>query len=118
MARIGLGFDRQTDFGKAIGGFAFSQISRAERGDNLPTPEMLLALLNRCGLDLNWLMTGKGPMWTSPVPGMMMRTGTVGETHYDPDYNRHIKERSAEIQAAKAASAPVRQPPRATPHKI
>ena len=104
MARIGLGFDRQAEFGKAIGGFAFSQIGRAERGENFPPPEMLLALLNRCGVDLNWLMTGKGEMWTSPVPGMMLRAGIAGESHYDPDYNRRIHEGSAKIATEKAAA--------------
>jgi len=60
-ARRRLGFRSQAEFGAALGGFTVQQISRAERGMNAPTPEILAALA-RHRVNVNWLLTGDGPI--------------------------------------------------------
>ena len=62
--RIDLKFVRQGEFGAYLGGFPATTISRAERGDNLPGTRLCVALLRKCGLNLNWLFTGEGTKGT------------------------------------------------------
>jgi len=61
QARRHLDDATQGEFGKMLGGFTVAQISQAERGRNLPSPEMLVALAEY-GFNLNWLLLGEGPM--------------------------------------------------------
>ncbi|HET6441851.1 MAG TPA: helix-turn-helix domain-containing protein [Phycisphaerae bacterium] len=68
QARHALGFRRQDEFGKALGGFTLDQISRVERGSNLPSPRLLTALA-RFGINANWILTGEGAMRGIPVVG-------------------------------------------------
>jgi SOS-response transcriptional repressor LexA len=77
QARIMLGFDTQQDLAKALGNFAFSQVSRAERDENLPTAEMLLALAQQY-INVNWLLTGRGEMF--------IRDAEHPGPAYDPRY--------------------------------
>ena len=62
--RKDLKFIRQGEFGAFLGGFPATTISRAERGDNLPGTRLCVALLGKCGLNLNWLFTGEGTKGT------------------------------------------------------
>lgn len=62
-ARFFLGDKTQEDFGKQIGGFTAAQIGQAERGKNLPTGELLIALAKN-GINVNYILTGEGTMWT------------------------------------------------------
>lgn len=59
--RFRLGHRNQAAFGEALGGFTLDQVSRAERGDSHPPPEMLEALALR-GISVNWLLLGRGDM--------------------------------------------------------
>ncbi|MBE3100343.1 MAG: hypothetical protein IMZ44_24755, partial [Planctomycetes bacterium] len=49
-----------------LGPFTLPQISQAERGRNLPCPEMLLALSQR-GISTDWFLTGEGPKYRLPL---------------------------------------------------
>jgi len=61
QARYALGYRTQEVFGKALGGITKNRMSRAERGENLIPTEMLYALADK-GININWLLTGKGAM--------------------------------------------------------
>jgi len=58
-ARFLLGDKKQGEFGQQLGGFSTGQIGQVERGRNLPTGELLLALA-RQGINLNYILTGEG----------------------------------------------------------
>jgi len=62
-ARQALGFRRQDDFARFLGGFSRGQVSRVEQGLQGPPPEMMAALVEIVGLNANWLLTGEGEMW-------------------------------------------------------
>jgi transcriptional regulator with XRE-family HTH domain len=48
----------QTEFGRLLG-IAQTQLSRYERGENLPTTEVLLKLKGHSGKSIDWILTGK-----------------------------------------------------------
>jgi transcriptional regulator with XRE-family HTH domain len=48
----------QTEFGRLLG-IAQTQLSRYERGENLPTTEVLLKLKGHSGRSIDWILTGK-----------------------------------------------------------
>lgn len=43
-------------------GLSMGMISETETGKNKPSPNLMLALLNIYGVNLNWLLTGEGEM--------------------------------------------------------
>jgi len=61
QVRVALGFSTQAAFAKELGNFTLNRMSRAERGENLIPTEMLYALADK-GININWLLTGKGAM--------------------------------------------------------
>jgi SOS-response transcriptional repressor LexA len=63
LTRIFMGFDRQSDFGRALGGVPQTTISSAERGLNLPSPAILQALAQDHWINVSWLLTGRGEMF-------------------------------------------------------
>jgi len=83
-ARYALGYRRQDEFGKALGGFTTDQIGRVERGANLPTPKLLQAL-TRLGINISWVLTGEGTMRGVPVVGRVTGGGLAGEEPIDED---------------------------------
>ncbi len=50
----------QTEFGRLLG-IGQTQLSRYERGENLPTTEVLLKLKAYSGKSIDWILTGKEP---------------------------------------------------------
>lgn len=70
-ARLTMGYKRQVDFGLAMGGLTLDQVSRAERGLNLPPAELIIGMAAH-GVNANWIMLGEGPMMRgeeTPVGG-------------------------------------------------
>jgi len=61
VVRIALGFNSQAAFAKWLGGFTITRMSRAERGANPPPSELLYALAMR-GINVNYILTGKGTL--------------------------------------------------------
>lgn len=104
QARAAFGFDQQADFGAFLGGVPRSTIGYVERGQGLPNAKMLIGLIERCGLSLNWLFTGKGDMFVSDLPRLAREAGIVGARH-DPDFNRAVKARRAAQEAEANAAA-------------
>ena len=78
FAREKMGFRRQTEFGRDLGGFTLDQISRAERGDNWPPHDLLLALA-RVGINLNYLFTGNGSLWSDSPQSVKLEGGQIAE---------------------------------------
>ena len=52
----------QEQFAKELG-VSFATINRYEKGKRLPDAEFLQILIDRYRVNLNWLFTGKGPMF-------------------------------------------------------
>jgi transcriptional regulator with XRE-family HTH domain len=53
------GFDlSQAEFGKMLG-IGQAQLSKYEKGDNLPTVELLLKLRAHSGKSIDWIITGQ-----------------------------------------------------------
>ena len=61
----------QEEFGQRLGGIAWMQISRYERGNALPRVETLVRMKGEFDVSLDWLLTGNGE---PAVPG---RPGTT-----------------------------------------
>jgi SOS-response transcriptional repressor LexA len=61
-----LGYRRQGDFGRDMGGLTIDQVSRAERGDNFPPIEFLVGLAKK-SINVNFILTGEGPVDTTPL---------------------------------------------------
>jgi SOS-response transcriptional repressor LexA len=79
QARIACGFDRQSDFGRSLGGVPQTTLSSAERGDNLPSPAILVALAGNY-INVNWLLTGRGEMFIRDA----LHPGPVHDPRYGP----------------------------------
>lgn len=56
----------QADLAKVLG-CSPSSISNAERGNELPSPQLLVTLLRIYNVSIDWLLTGKGGMYVSPI---------------------------------------------------
>lgn len=78
-ARADMRIARQADLGLLLGGIPRTTISRTERGENLPGAELLRALVQICGLNINWLLTGEGEMWLRARPPLP-RPAVAGAT--------------------------------------
>jgi transcriptional regulator with XRE-family HTH domain len=50
-------------------GLSKGMISETETGKNKPSPNLMLALLNIYGLNLNWLLTGEGEILSKKCEG-------------------------------------------------
>ncbi len=70
--RILMGFDSQEAFGATLGGFSVNRVSRAERGENPIPTEMLTALAEK-GVNVNYILTGEGPMWARHIVRLSQR---------------------------------------------
>lgn len=60
-------------------GLSKGMISETETGKNKPSPNLMLALLNIYGLNLNWLLTGEGDMFVQETEGRPNETKNYGE---------------------------------------
>jgi len=60
-------------------GLSKGMISETETGKNKPSPNLLLALLNIYGLNLNWLLTGEGDMFVQEPEGHPAEKKNYGE---------------------------------------
>lgn len=102
-----LGFRRQDAFGQALGGCTADQVGRAERGANLPPPEMIVGLA-ALGVDLNWLITGQGTIFNeaagraaSPLAGDLEAVLRLVETLRDaPEAADSIRKILTDVQEA------------------
>jgi transcriptional regulator with XRE-family HTH domain len=56
----------QADLGKKLG-IQFQHVSKYERGETVPTWENLIKLNELYDININWLLTGKGKMFISPI---------------------------------------------------
>ena len=56
----------QRDFGENLG-IQYQHVSKYERGETVPTWENLIKLIDIYGVNVNWLLTGKGNMFLSPM---------------------------------------------------
>ena len=56
----------QTHLGEKLG-IQFQHVSKYERGETVPTWENLIKLNNLYDVNINWLLTGKGKMFLSPI---------------------------------------------------
>lgn len=61
--RIGI---TQAELGEKLG-IQFQHVSKYERGETVPTWENLIKLIDLYDVNINWLLTGKGSMFLSPV---------------------------------------------------
>lgn len=61
-----MGGGKQDEFGAALGGFSRIQVSNVERGHTPPPAAMLHAMAEK-GINVNWLLTGQGPMLHLPL---------------------------------------------------
>jgi transcriptional regulator with XRE-family HTH domain len=59
---------KQKDFGATIGVKSLDTISRWERGLGYPSADILAAIHEKYGTNIQWLISGEGPMWTSGEP--------------------------------------------------
>ena len=79
-AREALGFSRKADFAKHVD-IERSTYDRLEKGPHKPSGESLEAIALRCPrLNLNWVMTGRGPMLFDDVPTAQAPAPTPGLT--------------------------------------
>lgn len=56
----------QAELGEKLG-IQFQHVSKYERGATVPTWENLIKLMEIYDVNINWLLTGKGSMFLSPV---------------------------------------------------
>jgi len=56
----------QTELGEKLG-IQFQHVSKYERGETVPTWENLIKLAELFDININWLLTGKGKMFLSPI---------------------------------------------------
>jgi len=56
----------QSDLGEKLG-IQFQHVSKYERGETVPTWENLIKLNELYEVNINWLLTGKGKMFLSPI---------------------------------------------------
>ena len=85
--KIGL---TQTDFGEKLG-IQFQHVSKYERGESVPTWENLRKLNDLYDVNINWLLTGKGKMFLSPIT-YSMEDGELIEKVKDLDSDSQIDE--------------------------
>lgn len=56
----------QSELGEKLG-IQFQHVSKYERGETVPTWENLIKLHEFYDVNINWLLTGKGTMFVSPL---------------------------------------------------
>lgn len=56
----------QSEFAKVLGVSA-SSISNSERGNELPSPNLLISILRIYNISVDWILTGQGGMCVSPI---------------------------------------------------
>lgn len=56
----------QAELGEKLG-IQFQHVSKYERGETVPTWENLIKLAELYDVNINWLLTGKGSMFLSPL---------------------------------------------------
>lgn len=56
----------QSELGEKLG-IQFQHVSKYERGETVPTWENLIKLHEFYDVNINWLLTGKGTMFVSPI---------------------------------------------------
>jgi len=56
----------QVELGNHLG-IQFQHVSKYERGESVPTWENLIKLIELLGVNINWLLTGKGKMFLTPL---------------------------------------------------
>lgn len=56
----------QRDAGEILG-INFQHVSKYERAEFVPTFENLIKLINHFSININWLLTGNGPMYLKPT---------------------------------------------------
>ena len=56
----------QAELGKKLG-IKFQHVSKYERGETVPTWENLIKLNDLYDVNINWLLTGRGKMFLSPI---------------------------------------------------
>ncbi len=56
----------QTEMGNSLG-IQYQHVSKYERGENIPTWENLIKLIEMYSVNVNWLLTGRGKMFLSPI---------------------------------------------------
>ncbi|MDZ7263993.1 MAG: helix-turn-helix transcriptional regulator [candidate division KSB1 bacterium] len=67
----------QSELGEKLG-IQFQHVSKYERGETVPTWENLIKLHEFYDVNINWLLTGKGTMFVSPL------TYSVADTQSPP----------------------------------
>ena len=102
--RIEFGFIRQSEFGLFLDGVPGTTISNAETGKNFPSPRILVGLVERAGVDLNWLFTGKGDMFATRAALALRQMGIGARIRYDPDFNLKVQEGSRRLAAARSSA--------------
>jgi len=58
---------KQGDFAQKLG-IVQQQLSKYERGENKPSVEFLIKMHNEFNVNIDWLLTGAGAMFTDGVP--------------------------------------------------
>lgn len=91
--RLEQGFRRQEDFGKFLGEWGHEAISRYERDETSPPTDLLVALIEKCHIDINWLLTGEGP-----------RTMQTGENNEWEEVSR-IRDNDVEVVVRRRRAA-------------
>ena len=56
----------QTELGNSLG-IMYQHVSKYERGESVPTWENLIKLIELYGVNINWLLTGRGKMFLSKM---------------------------------------------------
>ena len=56
----------QAELGNSLG-IQYQHVSKYERGESVPTWENLIKLIETYNVNINWLLTGRGKMFLSPM---------------------------------------------------
>ena len=67
----------QTQFGDSLG-ILYQHVSKYERGETVPTWENLIKLIELYGVNINWLLTGRGKMMLSSMGYAEIEDATSG----------------------------------------
>lgn len=80
----------QAELGEKLG-IQFQHVSKYERGETVPTWENLIKLAQFFDVNINWLLTGNGKMFLSPLPYSMETGGALSLVH-DGDSDSQLEE--------------------------
>lgn len=56
----------QTEMGSSLG-IQYQHVSKYERGESVPTWENLIKMIELYNVNINWLLTGRGNMYLTPL---------------------------------------------------